>query len=60
MTEPIWHSSNAVALAPAGDSETLAAEAAALLADPAKRADLSSRGAALYDAQFDVRHTIAA
>lgn len=60
LTEPIWRTSNAAVLAPAGNAETLAAEVAALLGDPARRADLSSRGAALYDAQFDVRHTIAA
>jgi glycosyltransferase involved in cell wall biosynthesis len=60
LTEPIWRTSKAVVLVPSGDSERLAAEAAALLVDEARRADLSRRGAALYDAQFDVRHTIAA
>ena len=60
LTEPIWRTSDAVVLVRPGDADGLAAAAAALLADPARRTDLARRAAALYDAQFDLRHTIAA
>lgn len=60
LTESIWRTAAAAALVPAGDADAMAATAAALLDDPVKRADLARRGAALYDAQFDLRHTIAA
>ena len=60
LTEPIWRTSDAVVLVPAGDAEGLAAQTAALVADPARRADLARRALALYDTQFDLRHTISA
>jgi glycosyltransferase involved in cell wall biosynthesis len=60
LTEPLWAASSAVSLAPAGDVSTLAMEAAALAADPARAARMGSQGAALYELLFDVRHTVAA
>jgi Glycosyl transferase 4-like domain len=60
LTEPLWHDTNAVALAPAGHADALANAAADLIASCDAREQLARRGRALYDARFDVRHTIAA
>jgi glycosyltransferase involved in cell wall biosynthesis len=60
LTEPFWAESHAVSLAPAGESDALAAAALAVLHDLHRRHELGRRAAALYDARFDVRHTIAA
>jgi len=60
LTESMWRTADAVALAPVGDADALALMVAALIADPIGRADLAGRGRALYDGQFDLRHTIAA
>jgi glycosyltransferase involved in cell wall biosynthesis len=60
LTEPLWDESGAVALAGSGDPLALAQAATALLSDPRRREQLSSIGPAIYDAHFDLRHTIAA
>jgi glycosyltransferase involved in cell wall biosynthesis len=60
LTETVWAETRAAALAPVGDAETLAADAASLLAAPAARAALATRGRNLYMERFDLRHTIAA
>jgi hypothetical protein len=60
LTEPLWQSSQAVVLVPAGDLDALAAATAALLADPGRRAALAREAGAMYDERFDLRHTIAA
>jgi glycosyltransferase involved in cell wall biosynthesis len=60
LTEPIWREADAVVLAPAGDAGALAAETAALLTDATRRQAIGARAAALYDARFDVRHSVAA
>jgi glycosyltransferase involved in cell wall biosynthesis len=58
LTEAIWRESSAVALSPAGDARALAESAGRLAADrdAARRMGASAR--ALYDARFDIRHTI--
>ncbi|HZT76359.1 MAG TPA: glycosyltransferase [Vicinamibacterales bacterium] len=60
LTEPIWRTSEAVALVDVADPAAMAAEAARLLASPDARARLAAAGRRLYDAHFDLRHTIAA
>jgi len=59
LTEPVWRSSEAVALADVGDSAALAIEAERLLACPDARARVAMAGKRLYDERFDLRHTIA-
>ncbi len=58
LTEPLWSTSEIAVLAP--DVDGLVAETVALLEDPVRRALLSRRAAAVYDEQFDLRHTITA
>jgi hypothetical protein len=60
LTEPLWTESGAIVLAPVGDPHALAAATATMLFDVAQREEMGRRGAALYAARFDVRHTIAA
>ena len=59
LTEPIWRTSESVALADAGDSAALAIEAERLIASPDARARLAAAGQRLYAERFDLRHTIA-
>ena len=58
LTEPIWQGS--AVLVPAGDMDALFVATVSLLADPARRTAIARRAAAMYDEQFDLRHTIAA
>jgi glycosyltransferase involved in cell wall biosynthesis len=60
LTEPLWQETGAVALARAGDPSALAAIASRLLGDPETRARIGTTGRSVYDACFDVRHTVAA
>jgi hypothetical protein len=60
LTEPIWQTSGAAVLVPVGDPAQLAAATSSLLTDAGRRAILSRHAAALYDQQFDLRHTISA
>ena len=60
LTEPLWTESGAIVLAPVGDPHALAAATATMLFDVARREEIGRRGAALYDARFDVRHAVAA
>lgn len=63
FTEPVWRQSNAVRLVPIGladAAEELGEAVVALLRDDAERARLSSAARTLYEACFDVRHTVAA
>jgi glycosyltransferase involved in cell wall biosynthesis len=63
FTEPVWRESNAVrlvAMASSDAPERLGATAVALLRDDAERARLAGAARRLYDACFDVRHTVAA
>jgi hypothetical protein len=60
LTEPMWAEADAAVLAPADNPHALAAGAAAMLFDVSRRETLGRRAAALYDARFHVRHSIAA
>lgn len=60
LTETLWRESAAVTLCPPGDARALASSAAMLAADPTRRARLGRDASSLYDARFDIRHTIAA
>lgn len=60
LTEPMWRESNAVALVPVGEPDRLVAAARSLLSNVPARTALAERGRSVYDARFDVRHTIAA
>ena len=57
LCEPMWRATQAVAIAP---TAALGTATLALLADPAHRAALGQRAAALYRQQFAVEHTIRA
>ena len=58
LTEAFWALDHAAILVPAADPAALASAAAALLADPMRRAQLGSRAADLYRSRFDVSHTV--
>lgn len=60
LTEPLWQTSQAVRLAPAGDASALAAEVITLLDDPAEARRVARDARATYEQWFDLRHTIAA
>lgn len=60
LTEDVWIESGAVAFARAGDAGGLAATTRDLLGARRRRQDLATRGRALYDERFDLRHTVAA
>lgn len=60
LSEPVWRDSGAVVLVPLQDAGGLATAVASLASDPARLRDLSCKGRELYDARFDIRHTIAA
>ena len=58
LTEPLWEESGALELVPADDPQRLAVAAARLLASPALREELGSRGRELYLSRFDMQHSI--
>lgn len=60
LTEPLWREADAVALAPVDDAAALTELVASLVTSEDARRQLALRGRALYDARFDIRHTIAA
>jgi glycosyltransferase involved in cell wall biosynthesis len=60
LTEPMWADTDAVVLAPAGAPHALAAATAMVLSDRSRQEQVGRTGAALYDARFDVRHSVAA
>lgn len=57
-TEPVWQESGAVALTPVGDMDAMAQVAERLLVDDLAREVLGQSAIALYQARFDIRHTI--
>ncbi len=59
LTEPFWKQSSAVELVPVGDSAGLAGATRNLLLNDPVRTALAARGRSVYDARFDIRHTIA-
>jgi glycosyltransferase involved in cell wall biosynthesis len=60
LTEPIWAESQAVALAPSGDTARFAELVSSLLKDPAARDGFARRGSRTYEGRFAIEHTIAA
>jgi glycosyltransferase involved in cell wall biosynthesis len=60
LTEPIWRDSGAVRLVSAGDPGALADAVLALARDESARRRLGESGRALYEARFDVTHTVGA
>ncbi|MBV9958416.1 MAG: glycosyltransferase family 4 protein [Acidobacteria bacterium] len=60
LTESFWRQSAAVTLAPVGDVPFIEQAVQRLQEDGAERARMSAAARALYQEQFDVRHTIAA
>lgn len=60
LTEPMWAEAGAAVLAPVDDPHALAAAAATILFDVSQREDVGRRAAALYDARFHLRHSVAA
>jgi glycosyltransferase involved in cell wall biosynthesis len=59
LTDSIWRSGDAVALAPAGRPEELAELCLDLLGKPGRRRELGERGAALYAERFSMERTCA-
>ena len=60
LTEPFWRSSSSAILGPARDVIELGSAAAALAADRDRIDRMSVEARALYDARFELCHTIAA
>jgi glycosyltransferase involved in cell wall biosynthesis len=60
LTEPMWAEVGAAVLAPVDDPHALAAAAATILFDVSRREEIGRKAAALYDAHFDVRHSVSA
>jgi glycosyltransferase involved in cell wall biosynthesis len=58
LTEGLWKESGAVALARAGDDDSLLDEVRGLLASPTERSRLSAAALTLYRERFDLPHTI--
>ena len=58
LTEPVWRTEGAVALAPAGAITGLAAAVASLLIDPGARSALAARGQRVYGERFALAHTL--
>jgi glycosyltransferase involved in cell wall biosynthesis len=58
LTEDIWMTSKAVAIADAHDAEALADQLRKLVLDRTERTHLSERGYSLYCNRFHIRHTI--
>jgi glycosyltransferase involved in cell wall biosynthesis len=57
-TEPVWSSSRAVVLTPAGDSNAFVQATLRLVLDQAERERLSEASKRLYADHFDINHTI--
>ena len=58
LTESIWAQSRAVVLTPPGDRAGVIERVGALLKDPDVRKAMTLSARALYDARFDIRHTL--
>ena len=59
LTESLWAEAGAAVLVPI-DPDALAAAAAAMLFDVSRREESGRQAAALYDARFHIRHSVAA
>jgi glycosyltransferase involved in cell wall biosynthesis len=60
LTEPLWSASNALALAPAGDTKAFVRLVEQLACDPAERRRMGQAARKLYQARFDLSITIGA
>jgi glycosyltransferase involved in cell wall biosynthesis len=58
LTEPLWTSSGAVALAPAEDIEEFVRSVLRLLEDREQRASLGDAGRQFYQLKFDIAHVV--
>jgi glycosyltransferase involved in cell wall biosynthesis len=58
LTEPLWLESDAVALAPAGNTEAFVKQVRRLRDEPSERLRLGSAAGRLYRERFDISHTI--
>ena len=58
LTEALWEKSDAVVLAPIGQENALAEGVHLLLADRARRDEISRKARDLYQRQFSLEHTI--
>jgi len=58
LTESFWEPSGAVALAPAGDTETFLRSLTPLLESPVERNRLGEAARELYCTQFDIHHIV--
>jgi glycosyltransferase involved in cell wall biosynthesis len=58
LTEPLWSQCEAVALAPAGDTQAFVQQVQRLRRDTAERLRLGSASGRLYRERFDISHTI--
>jgi glycosyltransferase involved in cell wall biosynthesis len=58
LTEPFWHESDAVALAPVGDTEAFLKQVGRLHEQDAERLRLGRAADRLYRDRFDISHTI--
>lgn len=59
LTERLWHEAGGVTACPVGDAGAVVRACARLLAAPSDLERAGRDASALYDARFDVRHTIA-
>jgi glycosyltransferase involved in cell wall biosynthesis len=60
LTEPFWSESNAVALAPTGDTRRMLQLVNWLLNDSRERARTGSAARRLYEARFDIKNVVQA
>jgi glycosyltransferase involved in cell wall biosynthesis len=58
LTEPVWHETGAVALAPASNARAIGSMVVELLRDPAARAALAETGRRTYDERFALELTV--
>jgi glycosyltransferase involved in cell wall biosynthesis len=60
LTEDFWRKTDAVAIVPALDVVAFVEKVENLLQDASEMRRMSERSRQIYDAEFDVRHVIAA
>ena len=58
LTEPLWFQSDAVAVAPAGDTPAFLEQVRRLREDAGERLRVASAAGKLYQERFDISHTI--
>jgi glycosyltransferase involved in cell wall biosynthesis len=60
LSEPLWFQSDAVAVAPAGDTQAFVAQVRRLCQDAPERLRVGSAAGRLYRERFDLSHTVSA